>query len=254
MEICDYSRSYSTFVVAGRANNARIQLEARCRLFLEDAGKPLDFVLGASCKAEDTYAPQNLFMEPNYDFCPIFSDTEYALIRTYATAEPEERARAEGVERPGGREAGLIKDRFLEVPIHLETVPAARVLQDNAQIVQATLNNEPLVGRIELLDGRGRRGALLEFPIKTMNVNDIESKFQVDTGPVLLPDLDWQGQHLVECFSLAFVAYSSFSGAEFILQRPTPTSQAADAVKVHHYSQMLAVPTCNSVVSLGAAR
>lgn len=252
MEICDYLRSFLTFVVEERANNARIQLEARCQLFPEGVAQPVDFVLGASCKAEDTYASQNLFLDPNYDFCPIFSDKEYALIRIYASAEPEEVARPDGVEKPCGMEAGLIKDRFLEVPIHLETVPSARVLENNAQIVQATLNNEPLVGRVEVLDHQGRGGALLEFPIKTMNVNDIENMFQVDTGPVLLPNLDWGGEHLVECFSLAFVAYNSFAGADFVLQQPTPTSGADDAVTVYHYSQILTIPTRNSVISLGS--
>ncbi len=252
MEVCDYSRSFLTFVTEERGNNARIQLDARCELFPEDSDKPVEFVLGASCKSEDTYAPENLFLEPNYDFCPIFSDTEYAIIRTYASAEPDEVAKPDGVEKPCGMAAGLITDSFLEVPIHRETVPGARVLADNAEIVQATLNNEPLVGRVEIIDNSGQPRALLEFPIKTMNVNDIEDIFQVDTGPLLLPDLDWRGDLRVECFRRAFVAYNTFEGADFVAQRPTPTSDTDAAVRVYHYSKMLTLPTRNWVISLGA--
>jgi len=252
--VCDYGKSFLTFVVEERANNARIQLEARCRLFPDDSDNPVDYVLGASCKAEDTYAPQDLFLAPNYDFCPVFSDTQYALIRTYASAEPDGLAKPDGVEKPSGREVGLIEGRFLEVPVHLETIPSARVLTDSAEIVQATLNNEPLVGQVTVLDARDQPRALLEFPIKTMNVNDIEDLFQVDTGPVLLPELEWHGEHILEGVNLAFVAFNGFASAEFIVQQPTPVSSTPDAVVVYHYSRTLVLPTRNSIVCLGSGR
>ena len=41
MEVCDYGKSFLTFVVEDRANNARIQLEARCRLFSDDSDNPV---------------------------------------------------------------------------------------------------------------------------------------------------------------------------------------------------------------------
>ena len=61
MTTWDFSRSFATFVTGGRGNNARIQVEAVCEI----AGGER-YVLVASCKAEDTYAEENLFREPNY--------------------------------------------------------------------------------------------------------------------------------------------------------------------------------------------
>ena len=90
METCHYSRLFLTFVTESRANNARIHLEARCQLLPDGTEKPVVFVLGAPCKAEGTCAPQDLLLDPNYDFCPVFSDIEYALNRTCVTAEPNE--------------------------------------------------------------------------------------------------------------------------------------------------------------------
>ena len=38
MQICDYSRSFVTFVTRGRGNNARLQVESVCTLTDESSG------------------------------------------------------------------------------------------------------------------------------------------------------------------------------------------------------------------------
>jgi len=47
-------------------------------------------------------------------------------------------------------------------------------------------------------------------------------RFQVDTGPLLWPDLASSAPHPIERFEVAYVAYCTFDRAEFILRRPTP--------------------------------
>ena len=72
MKVCDFSRSFLTFVTPGRGNNARLQVESVPRLKDKTASKSQTYYFFASCKSEDTFAKENLFYEENYDFCGYF--------------------------------------------------------------------------------------------------------------------------------------------------------------------------------------
>ena len=223
MQPLDYARSFVTFETLDRRNNARIQVEARCRLWLPDAAAPRDYLLVASCRSEDTYARENLFTFPNYDFCAIFGPDDYQIIRTHATTEH------------GGRETGRIADRFHEVRVALRGASVPERCDDDAAIVRATLANDPLVGQTELRSANGRARALLEYPIKTMNANGEHAAWQVDSGPMLLPDWNRTRERPLDTLDLAYVAFNTPDWAEFVVRQPTAI--AAGGPVVEHYSE-----------------
>ena len=87
MRVLDFCRSFVTFVThPPTSNNARIQVEARCVIRSTPDASPVEDLLVASCKSENTYAETDLFKQPNYDFCAIFSDTHYRIHRVGPTA------------------------------------------------------------------------------------------------------------------------------------------------------------------------
>ncbi len=131
MTACDFGRSFATFVLEKRANNARIQVEAICDLPGPD-GRETRYVLVASCKAEDTYAEDDLFRLPNYDFCAVFSDSQYCIIRAGLPLTA------------AWLDSGFIADRFEEVHIDIAETPA-RICTDARDVVQSTLDGAPLV-------------------------------------------------------------------------------------------------------------
>lgn len=231
MQVCDFARSFATFTTRGRGNNARIQVEAICDL--SSADKRTRYVLVASCKSEDTYAEDNLFRQPNYDFCAIFSDTQYDIVRLHLPLSD------------AWRDPGLIAGRFHGVSINLRLVQAS-VCTDARQIVTATLDNAPLVGITELTDEATGMSARLEYPIKTMNVNDLRWVWQVDTGPVIVPDFRREVSLGIQCLDLAFVAYNCPDRAEFVLLRPTPVGGAVAG----HYSEVRKLAAHNTIVRL----
>jgi len=249
MTACDFGRSFATFVTEGRGNNARIQVEAICDL-VGPAGETR-YVLVASCKAENTYAADDLFRLPNYDFCALFSDTEYCIIRAGLPLTA------------AWRDSGLNADRFEEVRIDLVEAPA-RVCADAREVVEATLRNEPLIGLTELLGDGGELRARLHYPIKTMNVNDVQWIYQIDTGPLALPEFRRHAELEVERLDLAFIAWSSRSelprearrasawnaadAAEFIIQRPTQIAHSDSCVA--HYREVRKVAARNEVLAL----
>jgi hypothetical protein len=234
MTALDFGRSFVTFVTRGRENNARIQVEARCTLRDERAGTTEEFFLVASCKSEDTYAERSLFRVPNYDFCGIFSDQQYAIIRTHASAAED------------APDVGRVADRFERVYLQTQTLPG-RPLLSNADVVAATLDGQPIVARTEIGDERGRFRCLLEYPVKTMNANDMRGVYQVDTGPVPFPDWDANVALAVGRFRLAYVAFNAPDHADFVLLAPTDIAPGAATA---HYSEVVALGARNELVAL----
>lgn len=235
MHSFDFGRSFATFTTTGRENNARIQIEAVCDILGPDGEER--YVLVASCKAEDTYGAGPLFRLPNYDFCAIFSAEEYLIVRA-------------GLPLTAcWRDSGRIAERFAGVRVTLAEVPA-RVCADAHEVVRATLADAPLVGRSELLGEDGSPVARLTYPIKTMNVNDERCVYQIDTGPVLLPDPGRQVSLAIERLDLAFVAWSNLvEGAEFIVQGPVQIAHSDSCAG--HYGSARQVVARNEVMVLG---
>ena len=120
---------------------------------------------------------------------------------------------------------------------------SAQQLESAQAIIQATLANEPLVGacRFCLHD---RYDIEIDFPIKTMNANEREWIYQVDTGPILFPDMSADCPNWINSFHLAYVAFNRADWAEFILQAPTPLNES---LSVNHYSRIMTMTTQNTV-------
>ncbi len=237
MEILDYGRSFVTFVTHGRGNNARLQVESRCRLTDTASGRWQDYLFFASCKSEDTFAKQNLFYEENYDFCGIFSEEEYVLFRTRT------------VHSECFREEGLWRDRFEDVTTHLPIARGAE-LATPGDVVSASLANVPMVGLVDLTSDDDRFSARLEFPIKTMNANDVQNVYQVDTGPVAFPDFDADVDRHVSRLWPAYVAYNAPDFADFVVQHPHGVTDAGDSLTVTHYGRLESLAAATRVLSV----
>jgi hypothetical protein len=212
-------------------NNARVVLDCRCRITDLVSGHSHTIWLGASCKTERVGADADLWLVPNGDFIPVFSDEEFMHIKTFALAETVAR-----LDPPG---SGEQPDR-LRVPIdgtfervHLDLVECdGERLDDAAAIVDAVLANERLVGIHRIRTDRYL--AEIEYPIKTINANERERVYQTDTGPILFPDLDVEPDELLFGLDLAFTASNAPTWAEFIVRVRTPVAEGRE---VYHYAK-----------------
>ncbi|MFO7946892.1 MAG: hypothetical protein R6V19_08760 [Armatimonadota bacterium] len=223
MRVRDFCRSFVTFEIFEPANNARIQVEATCTV-TQEGHEPVEYTLVASCKSEDMYLDDNLFKTPNYDFCAIFSDDEYRIHRVGLTADAHE------------MEAGLSADRFHDVRFTVRECDAEE-LPDAAAVVEATSEGRIIVCRTRIEEPDTGFSALLEYPVKTMNVRRDPAAYQVDTGPVILPGL-WGETTALEDFRLAYIVYNRADRAEFVIQEPTLLDpDDPDSAHVMHYSR-----------------
>jgi hypothetical protein len=238
MNAIDFANSYMTWFPAERGNIARIQLDAACTLIDENTGKSEQFYLIAPCRAERMYLDTPLFQLPNYEFCGIWSDDEFLIIRTAWVSARD------------NRQYGLGNQRWREVKLDARTFAHTQVLADDAAVVEATLNNLSLNARTELHHAASGRRALLEYPVKTMNVMQGPPCFQVDAGPLILPDFSATVTHPIECFEMAYVVYHTPDKAEFILRKPVPTAAGDTPAAVNtDYSVVQIMPARNEILA-----
>jgi hypothetical protein len=239
LEALDFSRSFVTFFTTPTqgGNIARIQIDATCRVdgWGPDGGAG-EFHLIAPCRSQHMYLDGQLFQMPNYEFCGIFALNELVLLRTHWTSDRE------------APEYAKPEDRFERIAIDLSRTPF-EALDSDADVVQATLDNRRLVARTELTDETTGARAIIDYPIKTMNVRREPMSFQVDTGPILVPRWDAGELTAPLRFDVAHAVYWQRSRAEFILRRPHTVGEGSDGpIQVTDYSELRFDAATNSIL------
>ena len=233
-ETIDYGRSYIN--TKANWNSPRFWVESR--LVISDPAKKTTrtYYQCGSCKSENTCPPRNLFHTDNYDFLPVFGDTDCVIFRRTVNVRGEYRSVRPVAEAWGG------------------TTPALRTFQGKVlanvrEISAAMTAGMPLVTQTELRDEKTGRTAVIECPVKTINWIRDKGEWQVDTGPVLLPDLTAPPEQWSRKLRLAYVAFNAFDWAELIVEEPTPVLQAGKEVaKVHHYMGQVQTKARNVVL------
>ncbi len=238
MPLLDYGRSFLSGVAPW--NRVRFWIESRTRVIDESTGKHEDFLQCAACKSENTFASKDLFQKDNYDFTPIFGPEFGIIFRRKAYLSPNYRE---------VRRAATMWDGQTH---RLHEAAGVQALSSNASIRKATHEGRPLVAQTEIFDRTNRLRAILEYPVKTMNIHDEKDLYQVDTGPVALPDLSRRNARLVDSISLAFVAFNAPHFADFVVEDVTPIVMGGkEAARVRHYSRLLTLPAENRLYVCG---
>jgi hypothetical protein len=231
----DYSKTY--LLGTNPENEVRFWVESRTRVIDTRRGKIEDFIQCASCKSEDTFADQNLFLRDNYDFLPIFGP-EYGLIfRRKAWLNPDYKSCLRTAEMFGG-------------PIqHLQEHTSYKNLITAEEIIRFTHEFHPVVAQTEIHNDETELRAIIEYPVKTLNIRKSDNVYQIDTGPVAFPDIGKRYERLVDSISLAFVAFNAAHFADFIVEESTPIDNNQDTVETHvyHYSRRISLAASNSL-------
>jgi hypothetical protein len=260
MQTIDFSRSYLRFRVDPRVQptitvtrpmptsevNVRIGLECRCELRNRRTGQSHVYVLGASCKTEVVGAQRDVWMEPNADFCPIASDEEFMVIKSWARRDMSVERHPDAIGVPVERQAGRCTEAWCEHSLDLRKA-RGQALPTVDEIIEAIRGDRPIVARTQYEDGDWE--VTIDHPAKTLNYSERDGVYQTDTGPILLPDLSAErlrrSRWLVECFDLAYAAFNSIGWVELIINVPTPVG---DGISVNHYSTTRRIePVTNSL-------
>jgi len=227
------------------ANAVRFWIESRTTLVDDSSGERVDFYQCASCKSEHTFAEKDLFQADNYDFLPIFGGEEAAdLLIFRRPARLSERY----------REVTRSEDVWGKPILKLREGRPVQVLDTWEAIRDATAAAVPIVTQTEIANAETGLRAIIECPVKTMNVSLDRRMYQVDTGPVAFPDLSRRFDPWIDCLHLAFVAFNAPHFADFVIEQPTPVVEGEKEVcQIYHYSSPISLPAKNTVLAVGPA-
>ncbi len=195
---------------AGSIRDVRIQYEAVCEVRNDTTGHVEELYLLHPCLGEYTIPKKDFFMVPSKEFRVIFTRTHSIPIALRPSTETEAvKARAHN---------------FDSTKFTTRRHGRVTTLATPKDVIDATLAGKPLNSRIRIRDAARNCTLTLEFPVRTMNLNVEEGLYQVDTGPLPLPDLNtWDGMRPSRAF-LSHVAFSRPDAAEFILRREVEPS------------------------------
>lgn len=233
----DYRRAF--ICGTSELNSVRFWIESRTTITDSSTGASSVFYQGASCKSENTFGDRDLFYPDNYDFLPIFGDGHWLLFRRKARLDVE-RYRETVVSPNGWGEPRLLLHEGTNV----------RELDTWEQIRDATAQGLPLVSQTELVNEDMSLKAVIECPVKTMNISLEKRMYQTDTGPIAFPDLTRKPEPLINCLSLAFVAFNQSHFADFVIEQPTPVVEDdVELCKIYHYSNPISLPATNRILT-----
>jgi hypothetical protein len=236
MNVIDYGFSFVSCNTP--ENSERFWIESRTRVINDRSGATEDYVQCASCKSEDTFAKRDLFQRDNWDFMPIFGPEWGVIFRRKAWLNPNYKSVEKADSLWGGQRYHLVEPRFRE-------------LGSNAEIRRATREWLPIVAQTEIRDRDTGLRAILEYPVKTMNIHHEKDLYQTDTGPLAFPDLTRRQERTADGISLAFCAFNAPDFADFVIEEPTPLEQGgAEAAKVYHYSRIISLEAANRLYAI----
>jgi hypothetical protein len=236
MQPLDYGRSF--ICNTAEFNSVRFWVESRTRIIDDENGTSTDYLQCGSCKSEHTFAEKDLFQEDNYDFLPIWGGRWLVFRRPVRLSDTYRT-----IYEPG--------QLWGEPVLKLREVPDARVLDTWDALRDATAAAVPLVTQTEIRDPDTKLRAVIECPVKTMNVDLNGKRYQTDTGPVAYPDLKKRHDPEIDCLSLAFIAFNAPGFADFVVEQPTPVSlDDPETCQVYHYSKPFSVAASNKLLAL----
>lgn len=232
---------YTNSFIQGKwsENAVRFWVESRLRIVDEANGLIEDYYQCGACKSEDTFAEKDLFYEDNYDFTPVFGPEYGIVFRRKAYLNENYKSCPQVADMWGGQ---LYK---------LKESADAILLNTNDEIRQATNDGALLVAQTELHNVELGLRAIIEYPIKTMNIHDRHNMYQVDTGPVLYPDLTRRYEKFVDAVNLAYVAFNVSHFADFVIEEPTAIQKNGEEItQVYHYSRIVSHEAKNRVFAM----
>ena len=182
----DFSHSFIRWTSTRVQHTPRMQLAAACRVIRD--GETRDYFLSEPCVAEAMYQPHDLVHRPPCEFMMIMSSKgEFAFAKLYADLA---RNQSESHQTGGvmSTHDGL-GAKVVDLACHLTPVADARPLHGYDQVRQAILSGQRLNARSLLVSADGEGQVILDYPLKTVNIANDRQAWQIDAGPILLPNL-----------------------------------------------------------------
>jgi hypothetical protein len=206
-----------------------LAVDAACRLELPDGGVR-EFFLTCPCIGERMYVESGLIHEPPFEFLMIAEhQAEYAIVRRHFDA-PEAPYECHRFGEAMSTQSG-VPARVTALDVFPAPLEGARRVATYDDFRDALLGNRPLVGTTRYVADDGETKITLRYPAKTVNVAHGQEAWQVDAGPLLMPDPRASlgaGGLLCGAFHIAYLVFNRLDRAETVVRTAPPMGSAPD--------------------------
>lgn len=241
----DFARSFLKFTTNHAQHTPRLQVDALCT-FHPAGAAPVRYALTSPCISETMYAASGLVQQPPSVFGMIASTTEFKMTKEFAGARPdvcEPHRVGETMSTHDGKGSTMLK-----IEIDMVEHPAARKIETYEDIREAILGNRVLNGRTAFTDADGKTRVELDYPIRVCNIPHTRRGWQVDTGPILVPQGAPGAAISVARLAPAFIVYNAWDWVEVaILRLNTPPASAPAS----QFSDIRRLATVNEIFCAG---
>jgi hypothetical protein len=117
------------------------------------AGRTTQYVLGASCKAEQVHVTENVWHDPAADMCLVASPDEFLVIKSWDRNNRGVMLSPPTLGEQPERQVGRCSEAFTALNL-THKFADARLLTSTEEIVDAVLNDRPLVSQTEYSAGK----------------------------------------------------------------------------------------------------
>jgi hypothetical protein len=209
MDVTDFRNSF--ILTAGPTNSVKFVAESCCKIFDEKADTVNEFIQCASCKSENTFSPEAIFTDNNYNFTPVFgTDMTTAIFSEYI------------IHNDGYLRVGDMSDGPLTVwgkpSFHLRKADEFETLETAPALIAAVRAGKHIVIQTEFVVAERGIRVILEYPAKTINMNEEVSAIQVDTGPIVFPDFSVTHDRHIDALRLCYLTFNNSGRCEVIVQ------------------------------------
>ncbi len=230
---CDYNNSFLLWSITAKDHTPRSALQASCKIRGRDEAFR-EYFLGSSCAGEQMYVEKNLIQLPTAEVNKIFSLNDEHMIIKYFAEPPGilQVAHRLGEKMPTHDGTGAVVTKFEYGMRYFTEVLEMTTYEE---VYHAVINNKPILGRTRYIDHRNgdHIEVVSEYPVSVINVRHEHQIWQVDAGPVILPDFTIEEKLEVSVFRQAFLVYNRWDYAEYVMQLPI-LHKGADHPTVHY--------------------
>lgn len=227
----DYSRSFIQWS-SQRDNIPRCAVQASCSL-RTSGGIERKFFLSHPCAGEDMYAERNLIHTPVSDFHMVCEPGHEYMFVKISAGDPVEHRMAHRLGDTVPTRDG-VGAKIVRMEATMRRFSAVRELLSDREVFDAITANLPITGRTSYQVDDDKTQVIAEYPVTVMNGRASNSRWQVDTGPVLLPDFSLASELVTGIFRQAYLAYNARDWAEVAFRRPI--KQEGESRAVMHYA------------------
>lgn len=161
------------------------------------------YYLLSGVMAGNMYTSGTVIKSPTYHFQAVLSAQHFKIFRIYTDSTNDKDT------------YGKLEEVFAKVDLMIDTKPYDRLKE--VESIKNAIQNQHKINVAMQLKHLPQVNVLLEFPVKHININHKETLWQVETGPVVIPNIDFEKNPSIENLVLAYTNFNKNNEAEFAM-------------------------------------